>query len=268
MHSAFGATIARPLLAARLPIAQRTRPQESRAGLAFDDVGGPLVAVCGLVGGSGATSVAAALAQRAARESRAPVLLAELDSHAGGLTALFHQASALGLSELASQLATSKVPRQPFLALGPRLRLLAREPHPDPNPEPEAMSGLLKLAREAHGLVVLDCGTAWSTAAAAVLASATHVVWTLPTNTVALTRAGAVWSGPLAPKPGRWREALVASALVRRPGVAVRDIRRLAAGRCERIALVPFHPSVRAADDAPWARALISLAPLLRGGSR
>src|SRR5436305_1368767 len=45
----------------------------SACGLAFERLGGPLVAVCGLAGGAGTTTLALALARQAARESALPV---------------------------------------------------------------------------------------------------------------------------------------------------------------------------------------------------
>ena len=57
-------------------------------GLAFDELGGPLVAVCGLAGGAGTTTLALLLAHQAAVASAAPILLTEADPLRPGLAAL------------------------------------------------------------------------------------------------------------------------------------------------------------------------------------
>ena len=55
-------------IAARIPLqraARRDRAIES--GLVFDELGGPLVAVCGLAGGAGVSTLALLLARQAAQ---------------------------------------------------------------------------------------------------------------------------------------------------------------------------------------------------------
>ena len=62
-------------IAARIPLARgRARNETAVCGLAFDTTGGPLVAICGLVGGAGTTTLALCLGHQAATESDAPVL--------------------------------------------------------------------------------------------------------------------------------------------------------------------------------------------------
>jgi MinD-like ATPase involved in chromosome partitioning or flagellar assembly len=256
-------------LAVRLPLNRTKQGQRVASGLAFGQLGGPLVAVCGLVGGSGATTLAFALAAQAANESHAPVLVTEADSWAGGLAPVARQASPLSLAALAHQLGQERASRQPFVEIEPGLRLLASGPHADPCPDPDGLSRLLSQAREAHGLVVVDCGTAW-TRAVAVLASATHLLWTLPASSTALARAEALWTAPLAPAPRHWREGLVATALTPRPGVSVRALRRLAAARCEQIVMAPFDRATSRGETLSprLAGTLSALAPLLRRESR
>src|SRR4051812_36549590 len=69
-----GQPMAAAALAARVPLLNARRSEAAPAcGLAFDEPGGPLVAVCGLVGGAGASTLALCLARQAAHESAAPV---------------------------------------------------------------------------------------------------------------------------------------------------------------------------------------------------
>ena len=63
-------------VAARLAQARlAARPRQATCDLAFDRAGGPVVAVCGLAGGVGSSTLALALSRQAALESCAPVLL-------------------------------------------------------------------------------------------------------------------------------------------------------------------------------------------------
>ena len=179
-------------LAARVPLLNARRSEAAVAcGLAFDEPGGPLIAVCGLVGGAGASTLALCLARQAAHESAAPVLLTELAASSAGLAVLAGQASALSLGGLAQQVADGQTPARAFVELEPRLRLLASPPLHDAETEPEHLRALLREARAAHGLVIVDCGTDW-TATGAVLNEASHIVWALPATRAALARAQAL----------------------------------------------------------------------------
>ncbi|HEX5926038.1 MAG TPA: hypothetical protein VFY45_19565, partial [Baekduia sp.] len=80
------------------------------AGLAFDELGGPLVAVCGLAGGAGTSTVTFALAQQAAATSTAPMLLTEADPLRAGLGVLAGNMSPHPLAELARRVAEDAAP--------------------------------------------------------------------------------------------------------------------------------------------------------------
>lgn len=258
--AALAARIARP--------AARRNGHAARCGLVFDLPGGPLVALCGLVGGSGCSTIAYLLARQTARESQAPVLLTELASRGVGLAVQAGQAAPHSLTSLARHVATGDAPDASFAELEPRLRLLAATPRRTPKPDANEVRLLLREARAAHGLVVVDCGTA-DLSADSVLAEATHVVWTLPANPSAVTRARLLLPSDVLPPRGRWREALVVSALERgghRP--SVRALRGLAAKRCERLVLCPHSERLArgepADDDERLLRALGGLTPTLR----
>lgn len=255
---------------ARLPLELPARHgMATSCGLTFDEPGGPLVAVCALVGGSGASTIAFALARQAARESTAPVLLAESDARRAGLAVLAGQASPLCLLRLARDVADGRAPERPFIELDPGLRMIASAPHAVTSPEPAEIRALLRDARAAHGLVIVDCGTAWA-AARPVLEEATHILWTVTAERAAVARAQVLFASGALPPPGRWLEVLVALNVERRRGASVRALRRLAAHRCER--LVPAARSDALAGgevpatDNRLGRTLTAVAHTLRRG--
>lgn len=242
----------------------RTRRVAARA-LAFDELGGPLVGVCGLAGGAGTSSLALTLARRAAATSSAPVLVTEADPAHGGLAALARAASPFALAELAQRLADDAAPAETFVDLEPGLRLVAAGPRRCAPVSADALRLLLGEARAAHGLVIVDCGTTWA-ADSAALSRATHVLWTMPATPAGLARADAVLNSSVMPAAGRAIEALVATAHSGRPTASVRALRRLAGARCDRLILVPHsEAAARGEPDEPILRALTGLASILRG---
>jgi MinD-like ATPase involved in chromosome partitioning or flagellar assembly len=253
---------------ARLPAPIRDRRKRAAScRLAFDEPGGPMVAVCALVGGSGASTIAYALARQAARESAAPVLLAESDARRAGLAVLAGQASPLCLQRLARDVANGQAPDRPFVELEQGLRMIASAPHAVASPTPAELRALLGDARAAHGLVVVDCGTAWA-AARPVLEEATHIIWTVTVDREAVARAHALFTSDALPLQGLCREVLVAVALGRRRRASVRALRRLASHRCERLVLAahtdaPFDREISAADNR-IGRALTGIARTLQ----
>lgn len=235
-------------------------------GLAFDELGGPLVAVCGLAGGAGTTTVALLLAHHAAAASTAPILLTEADPLRPGLAALTGAATAHPLIDLAQQTANDNTPTETFLELEPGLRLIAATPRRNTTTDAGAVRALLDEARAAHGLVIVDCATTW-TPDSPPLAAATHILWMTPASPGGLARARALLDSELMPAPGRAVEALVATAHQPRARVSVRALRRLAAQRCERLILIPHSDAIArgelAGEDA-ITHALNGLAPTLR----
>jgi hypothetical protein len=253
-------------IAARLPLPRAARA--GRAGeraLAFDTVGGPIVAVCGLTGGAGTSTLALLLARLAASNSAAPILLAETDPMRAGLAVLTGRATPRPLVALAQDVIDNRQPAEAFVELEPGLRLIAAEPRPAPPGTRDALDLLLAQARDAHGLVVLDCGTHW-TPDSPVLAHATHIIWTLPATPTGLARGASQLKAAMT-TAGRWREALAASATVTRPLASVRALRLLARQRCDQLVLIPHDDGLARGEPATNDRArdaLIGIAPLLR----
>lgn len=239
------------------------RPHEAACDLSFDEPGGPLVAVCGLAGGVGTSTLALALARQAAAESRAPVLLADAAA-TPGLVPLAGTRSTFSLDSLAVALADGDQPDDPFAELAPGLRLIAAEPRLGSVASHKAMTDLLAQAQEAHGLVVVDCGTAWLTHAD-VLANANRVVWTMTTTALGLRAATGLVASTLMPRERR-HEVLVARHVPGAVPAKVRAVRRLARERRSRLVLLA-HEAQGAHHDPPgepMRRALAAIAPTLR----
>lgn len=240
----------------------------SRAGApTVDAPRAPLVAVIGLTGGAGTTTLALLMARRAAADGAAPVLLTELRAGGAGLAVLTGRASPVPLGALARTLAEGGVPRETFIELAPRLRLIASMPSAQTPPPIAALDPLLHQARDAHGVVIVDCGADHVTARP-LLERATNIVWTLPATPLGLASGRALFASEVLPPGGATREVLAAIALARRPGVRPRAVRLLAQHRCERAVLVPHSESIGAVDgaiDDGVARALTGLCATLRG---
>jgi hypothetical protein len=262
-----GERVAAAALTGRLPLLRRRRASRAAESelLAFHRAGGPLVAVCGLAGGAGASTLAYLLARRAARHSTVPVLLAELAG--GGLAAVVGVNSPLGLCELARAVDEDCAPERPF-AEAAGLRLVASAQPGDPGPLPAgALERLLDDARAAHGLVVVDVGQPTASEAERLLAIADHLLLCVPATDAGTRRAELRLAGGLlrriAATGGR---TLVCAATQPGARAQVRQLRRLADGRVDRLLLVPHLPQVaRGQLDVPaFEPTLAALATILR----
>ena len=261
-----GEPVAAPALTDRLPRRGTASRAASGDQLAFHRPGGPLVAVCGLAGGAGTSTLAYLLARRAARHSTVPVLLAELEA-GGGLVALAGAASSLGLCELARAVDAERPPARPFTEVA-GLRLVAATQPGTPDPLPiGALERLLDDARAAHGLVVVDAGQPRGGEAERLLAMADHLLLCVPATAAGVRRAELQLASGLLRRAGSaGNRALVCAATQRSARVKVRQLRRLADGRVERLLLVPHLPQLaRGQLDQPACEpTLAALATILR----
>jgi MinD-like ATPase involved in chromosome partitioning or flagellar assembly len=236
-------------VAGRLTLGRRPRPatgREAPEGLAFHTPGGPLVAVCGLVGGAGASTLAYLLARRAARHSSAPVLLTELQER-GALAALAGAAAPLALRELADAVEQQREPERAFADLAGGLRLVASD-RAGPT-EPVAAAALARLladARDAHGLVVIDAGPPGGPDHDTLVDAATHSLFVLPATAAAVRQVALLAPGGVFDGSAARRSALVAVATYPGPRAAVKQLRRLAEPHLERLLLVPHVPELAA----------------------
>jgi hypothetical protein len=245
------------------------RPLPDTAGdatLAFHAAGGPLVVVCGLVGGAGASTLAYLLARRAARHSSVPVLLAELQEQAA-LAALAGGGGPYALRDLARAVDQQRQVGRPFAELPSGLRLVASGEPAICEPAPTgALARVLADARAAHGLVVVDAGSIGGADSAALLRSASHVLYVLPTTPEALRRGELLATRGLL-HHGEALTALVAVATSPGHRAEIKQLRRLAEHDVERLLLVPHMPGLvddDHADDTRLENTFVALATLLR----
>jgi len=194
-------------------------------GLSFRRAPGPMLAVAGLSGGAGASTLAYLIAATAAAQSTAPILVADTGGPTGGLAAHTGVRAPRTLAEITERLAAGEQLTGSLWAEGEHgLRVLAAQPQFTVHGEREQIRRVLTDARAVHGLTVVDVGTLARAAEQAALAVATHVVWILPATTTGVARAAHVLErvAPLS-QP----EVLVARAEpgVRRPPmVALADL--------------------------------------------
>ncbi len=243
--------------ARHLLVTRGRRSRASTVGVAFDELGGPVVALCGLTGGAGTTALALLLAQHAAAAGSSPVLVTESEARRG-LALRAGRATPHSLRALAARAAEGKTPADAFTELAPGLRLVATAGQVDRVAE-ASLEGLLGQARAAHGLVVIDCGTTWSPRDS-VLEAATHRVWVFPAMPYGLSAARHA-----IPATGG-----IAVAVARDPNalVSVRNVRRALARKCVRLVLVPYSAKLargQGDDDEAVANAIARLAAAIRG---
>lgn len=195
----------------RIPLRASRPAAEPDPALAFTVGAGQLVTVCGLYGGAGTSTLAAALATTAAEASGPGRVLATETDPAGGALAVHLQAtSPVTLHDLARG---RTIQGPPFATLESGLRLLAAESGERIAAAPEQLAHVLDGARAQHGLVVVDGGIVREPHNTAALARATTIVWTISADRAdgldtllasPLTRRGlaARWVIAVRPVPG------------------------------------------------------------------
>lgn len=215
---------------------------------------GPLLAVCGLVGGAGATTLAYLIALAAAQRHSEPILIADTGGPSGGLAACAGVEASRSLPELASQLAAGLPLRGELYATGPAgVRVLATRPVFSTVSADGQLGRLLGDAREAHRLTVIDCGTLGREVDQVVMAAATHVAWVMPATTHGVDRGRLVLEA--APRL-TGTELVVGRREIRQSKAPLRELRRIALARRAPLVLVPHLPGLdagrlnRAAEEA------------------
>ena len=121
---------------------------------------GPLVAICGLCGGAGTSTLAYTLAAAAAERSTQPVFACETSGITGGLALYARAQPGLSLTQAANQVATGTPPSGLVVSSPEQVRVLGSRPALAERCDPDGAERILSEARAAGGLVVLDCGTA------------------------------------------------------------------------------------------------------------
>ena len=218
---------------------------------------GPLLAICGLAGGAGATTLAYLVALAAARQLNRPVLLADTGGPSGDLAALAGVEAPRSLPELASHLATGLPLTSGIYATGPAgLLVLATAPQFQSSSNLAQLSRILDDAREAHQLTVIDCGTLGRDADRAAAAAASHLAWVMPATEDGASRGERVLQA--APSTAA-KELLVARRDVGQSKARLQQLRRIAAERRAALVLVPYVSALehgaadRALDEAQVA---------------
>jgi MinD-like ATPase involved in chromosome partitioning or flagellar assembly len=208
----------------------------------------PIVAVCGLTGGAGTSTVAYLLARESAGLRSGPVLLAELDAASGGLAELAGVSSPMSLGELAAGAGRHGRPAGlPFATLAGGVRLLARSPRRPIDVEPVDVCNIVCEAGGLHALTIVDCGTFQTSGCGAVLEVASHIVWVAPSRPAVVDRVQAVLIGDDGIPAGGADELLaIVSGSKDASEPPARALREAAAARCRRLVFLPFDDALAA----------------------
>lgn len=201
---------------------------------------GPLVAVCGLCGGAGTSTLAYLIARAEARETRAPVLVADVGGPSAGLVAYAGAQPTRSLPRIANAVAAHEPLSDALFAhAADGLRVMASEPSLEPHEDvdPHALARVLGDARAAHALTVVDCGLAAGAVAQQTLTLASHVVWVLPATLGGICRGGPLL-GLHGLAPAR-RELVVAREDASGCPAPTDELRRLAELRDAPLVLMP-----------------------------
>lgn len=185
-----------------------SEPAERSGMLSFDVLGGPVVAICGLCGGAGASTLAYTLAAAAAKSSTQPVFACETSGITGGLGLYARAQPGLSLTEAANQVSMGTPPSGLVVSSPERVRLLASRPALAERCDPDGAERIISEARAAGGLIVLDCGTADHDVDRVALSASSHVFWVIPATASGIARGEHAIK--LLAEFARGRQALVA----------------------------------------------------------
>jgi Flp pilus assembly CpaE family ATPase len=214
----------------------------------------PLLAVCGLCGGAGASTLAYLTALAAARSEQGDVLLADTGGPTGGLSHYTGVGTPRSLSEVAELLAAGLPVGQLLATTSEGVRVLATSPRFATDSAREGVELLLDHARRRYTLTVVDCGTLAREPDQIALAKASHVAWVLPATLGAADR-GRKTLDALASHPSG-REMLIARHDPSARRTAVRELRDLARERRAPLILLPSLPEPATANTTAALEAL------------
>jgi hypothetical protein len=203
---------------------------------------GPLLAVCGLCGGAGATTVAYLVAASAARRRVGPVLVCDTGGPTGGLAGYAGVATPGSLVEVAEQVTGGLPGGRLYATTSDGLRVLATGPRFAPGCARDGVALVLEHARGAHALTVVDCGTVTGEAEQIALTKATHVAWVLPASPSGVRRGERVLAAVNPYPPGR--ELIIARRDEQQPKAALRALTSLGEARNAPLILVPHLPDL------------------------
>jgi MinD-like ATPase involved in chromosome partitioning or flagellar assembly len=207
---------------------------------------GVLLAVCGLCGGAGTSTLAYLIGLFAAREHPGSVLVCDTGGPSGGLAAYAEVAAPRSLLELA-ELPSAGLPTGCYATTADGLQVLATAPRFTPACRREGVERVLDQMRAVHALTVVDCGTLTREADQLVLARASHVAWVLPATVSGVRRAGAVLEA--IDRVGG-RELVIARRDTRDRQARLAEVKALASSRSDTLILVPYLPDLAKAPPA------------------
>jgi len=231
-------------------------PVDARTGT--DAKRGRLLAVCGLCGGAGASTLAYLVALAAARSDPGSVLVGDTGGPTGGISYYASVEAPRSLSELAEQIASGLPTGQLLATTGEGVRVLASGPRFTDECPRAGIEMLLDHARERYALTIIDCGTLSRESDRVALASASHVAWVLPASASGARRALRVLGAITPTPPGH--EMIVARHDGAAGAAPLRELKRLAACRGRTLVLLPRLPDLATGDvAAALATAQVSL---------
>ena len=209
---------------------------------------GRLLAVCGLCGGAGTSTLAYLVALAVARSDPGSVLVGDTGGPTGGISYYAGVESPGSLTELAEQIVSGQ-PTGPLLATTSEgLRVLASGPRFTAECPREGIELLLDQARERYALCVIDCGTLARESDRVALASASHVAWVLPASASGARRALRVLDA-ITPTP-LGHEVIVARHDGPARAAPLKELKHLAARRGATLVLLPRVPDLATGDIA------------------
>jgi len=209
------------------------RPPESEAPR--------LVAVCGIGGGTGTSTLAFLSAMYAQRFLSAPLLLCDTGGPAASLAVLAEKQSQLSLPLAAAAIGADSLAVPLFVPLTAKVRLIAREPDFDDALDFDGLRRLLRDAGAAHPLTIVDCGTLQRPVERAVAEQASSILWTVQGSSLGAARARATLrSLPLAAD----QEILAVGPREKRSSAVERELMNAADLRGAAVAFLPDIPEI------------------------
>lgn len=148
-----------------------------------------LLAVCGIAGGAGTSTLAFLTAMYVQRSSPRPILLCDTGGPGASLAAMAGKSSPLSLPQAATAIAADALGVPLFVPLTARLRLIGREPELDDAPDPAGLARLLCDARDAHPVTIVDCGTLQRPVERSVAERASSILWVTQGSAAGARRA-------------------------------------------------------------------------------
>jgi Flp pilus assembly CpaE family ATPase len=152
----------------------------------------PLIAVCGIGGGAGASTLAFLTAMYVQRFAKAPILLCDAGGPGASLALMAEEESELSLPQAASAIAADALAVPLFAQVTGKLRLIARDPELDDFTDPEGLERLLRDARRAHPVTIVDCGSLQRPVERLIAKQASSILWVARGSVAGAKRAKSV----------------------------------------------------------------------------